>query len=62
MVFFDMQATCFSSDKLVEEFYNRGIKINGEEDGLMRFVTHNWISEEDIKFVIASMKEILNKN
>jgi threonine aldolase len=62
MVFFDMQGTGFNSDKLVEEFYNRGIKINGEEDGLMRFVTHNWISEDNIKFVIETMKDILIKN
>jgi threonine aldolase len=59
MVFFDMKNTGFNTDKLVEEFYNRGIKINGEEDGLMRFVTHNWISEENIKFVIDSFKEVL---
>lgn len=59
MVFFDMSATGFNSDKLAEKFYNRGIKINGEEDGLMRFVTHNWVSKEDIEFIIASMKEIL---
>jgi threonine aldolase len=59
MVFFDMKNTGFNTDKLVEEFYNRGIKINGEEEGLMRFVTHNWISNENIKFVIDSFKEIL---
>jgi threonine aldolase len=59
MVFFDMKNTGFNTDKLVEAFYNRGIKINGEEDGLMRFVTHNWISEENIKFVIDSFKEVL---
>lgn len=59
MVFFDMKNTGFNTDKLVEEFYNRGIKINGEEDGLMRFVTHNWISKENIKFVIDSFKEVL---
>jgi threonine aldolase len=62
MVYFDMSGTGFSSDKLVEEFFNIGIKINGAEDGLMRFVTHNWVSEKDIKFVITSLKEILNSN
>ncbi|MCB2289680.1 low-specificity L-threonine aldolase [Clostridium sp. CS001] len=61
MVFFDMKNTGFNPDKLVEEFYNRGIKINGEEEGLMRFVTHNWISGENIKFVIDSFKEILGQ-
>jgi threonine aldolase len=60
MVFFNMHGTGFSSDKLVEKFYNRGIKINGEEDGLMRFVTHNWVSKKDIKFVVDSIKEILS--
>lgn len=59
MVFFDMSGTGFDSDKLVEKFYNIGIKINGAEDGLMRFVTHNWVSEKDIKFVITSLKQIL---
>ncbi|MBW9144420.1 low-specificity L-threonine aldolase [Clostridium sp. CM028] len=59
MVFFNMRSTGFSSDKLVEKFYNRGIKINGEEDGLMRFVTHNWVSDKDVEFVISSLKEIL---
>ncbi|MFT5871666.1 MAG: threonine aldolase [Clostridium sp.] len=62
MVYFDMKKTGFNTDKLVEEFYKIGIKINGEEDGLMRFVTHNWVSEKDIKFVINSMKEILTQN
>lgn len=61
MVFFNMQGTGLSSDKLVAEFYNRGIKINGEEHGLMRFVTHNWISEKDIEFVISSLKDILTQ-
>ncbi|MBU3189468.1 low-specificity L-threonine aldolase [Clostridium bowmanii] len=59
MVFFNMHGTGLNSDKLVEKFYAKGIKINGEEDGLMRFVTHNWVSKEDIKFVVDSIKEIL---
>lgn len=62
MVFFDMRKTGFSSDKLVEALFNRGIKINGEEDGLMRFVTHNWVTEKDIKFVIDSIKDIITKD
>lgn len=59
MVFFDMKDTGFNTNKLVEEFYKKGIKINDEEDGLMRFVTHNWISKENINFVIDSLKEVL---
>jgi threonine aldolase len=62
MVFFDMSKTGFSSDELVQKLYDIGIKINGEEDGLMRFVTHYWISVKDIKFVVESIKVILAKN
>ncbi|MGH4139845.1 low-specificity L-threonine aldolase [Clostridium sp.] len=62
MVFFNMHSTGLCSDELVEKFYTKGIKINGEEDGLMRFVTHNWVSKEDIKFVVDSIKEILSTN
>jgi threonine aldolase len=62
MVFFDMKETGFSSDNLVEQLYSKGIKINGEEDGLMRFVTHNWISEKDVNFVVESIKDIFTYN
>lgn len=59
MVFFDMSKTGYSSDKLVQEFYNRNIKINPEENGEMRFVTNYWIKREDIDYVIAQFKDLL---
>ncbi len=61
MVFFDMSKTGISSDYLVEKFLEKGIKINGEEDGLMRFVTHYWISEEDIHYVINLFKALIEE-
>lgn len=61
MVFFDMTDTGLVSDHVVEKFLEKGIKINGEEDGLMRFVTHYWISEEDIHFVVDLLKSLMNK-
>ncbi len=61
MVFFDMKQTGFSSEKLVEKLYSKGIKINGEENGLMRFVTHNWVSEKDVNFVVDSIKDIFTR-
>jgi len=62
MVYFDMKETGFSSDKLVKEFLSKGIKINGEDGGEIRFVTNYWVSEEDIHYVIKSLKEILEMN
>lgn len=60
MVFFNMESTNYNTDNLVEDFYKRGIKINGVEDGLFRFVTNNYVTTEDINYIIASLKEILD--
>lgn len=59
MVFFDMEETGISSDKLVEELFKKGIRINGAEGGLMRFVTNNDVTREDIDYTIKCMKEII---
>lgn len=59
MVFFNMEETGVSSDRLVKELFEKGIKINGVEDGLMRFVTNNDVSKEDIDYTIQCMKEIM---
>jgi threonine aldolase len=60
MVFFDMKDTDYDTDKLVEEFLKRNIKINPAEDGLMRFVTNYWVSKEDVYYVVNTMKELLS--
>lgn len=59
MVFFDIKNTKISSAELVKHFLNKGIKINGEENGLMRFVTNYWVTKEDIDYVITTLKEII---
>lgn len=59
MVFFDMEGTGVNPDKLVDEFFKKGIKINGVEGGLMRFVTNNDVTKEDIDYTIQCMKEML---
>ncbi|MFA7572201.1 MAG: low-specificity L-threonine aldolase [Lutispora sp.] len=59
MVFFKLNRPSFNPDVLVSKFFEKGIKINGEEGGLFRFVTNNDVSKKDIDFVIDSMKEIL---
>jgi len=59
MVFFDMEETGISSDKLEDQLFKKGIKINGAEGGLMRFVTNNDITREDIDYTIQCMKKII---
>jgi threonine aldolase len=59
MVFFDMEETGVSSDKLVSALFEKGIKINGIEGGLMRYVTNNDVTKEDIDYTIDCMKEIM---
>jgi len=59
MVFFSIEETGISSDRLVEGLFEKGIKINGVEDGQMRYVTNNDVTKEDIDYTIQCMKEIV---
>lgn len=59
LVFFDMSATGMDGHALKRAFLDKGIKINPDEDGLMRFVTHYWVSERDVDTVVRAFKEVL---
>lgn len=59
MVFFKIKKSINTKD-LVKFFLEKGIKINDSENGKMRFVTHYWITKEDIKTIINALKEFLN--
>lgn len=56
MVFFKLQETPFQSEELVNALAKKNILINGEENGLMRFVTHYYLNQEEIDFVINSIQ------
>lgn len=58
MVFFELP-TSVNSQHLVQYLLERGIKVCDIEDGLMRFVTHYWISYENIDFIIKTLKDYL---
>lgn len=60
MVFFEIKAPGFDSDKFVEEMLKRGIIINEAENRVMRFVTNYRVTRDDILLVIKSMKEVLS--
>ncbi len=57
MVFFKFDG---DSEALACELLKEGIKINTADGGVMRFVTHYWITKENIDFVIEKMKKFMN--
>ena len=56
MVFFKLNNYNLCSDALVKYLYDNDVLINGEDNGLMRFVTHNYVSKDEIDRVIELMK------
>lgn len=59
MVYFDMRDTGDDGSKLVKELLKEGIKINGPENGIMRFVTNYWVTKDDIMHVVDVIKNVL---
>lgn len=59
MVFFKISNLKISEDELLEKMLEAGIKSNGTEGGIWRFVTHYWITKEDIDFVVNTLNEVL---
>ncbi len=59
MVFFTLPESVITESALVAGLQKKNIKINGQEDGEYRFVTHHGISSDDIDWVIESMKTLI---
>lgn len=59
MVFFKILSEGIDSEKLVNFMKENNVKINPPENGEMRFVTHYWVTEEDVHFVVSLMKKFL---
>lgn len=60
MVFFTIDSSNVKESEIIEQMKEKGILINGKEDGEWRFVTHHGIDEKDISFVIESLKTIIS--
>jgi threonine aldolase len=56
MIFFKYDG---DSVKLVDDLFRSGIVASPDENGLMRFVTHYWITKERIDFVISEMRKVI---
>lgn len=59
MVFFSFKGKNIDTKELVKYFLENNIKINDVENGLMRFVTHYWVTKDDIYKIIEVLKTFL---
>ena len=57
MVFFKLKDYPLDSAKLVAYMAENNVIINGEDNGMMRYVTHAYVSREEIDTVIELMKQ-----
>lgn len=62
MVFFTIEKEDFNEEELVRYLQERDILINGQDNGLYRFVTHYYISRERIDEVIIDLKDYFREN
>jgi len=60
MVFFKITKTNFDHVKFVSYLYENGIKSNGAEHGLYRFVTHHDVRRTDIDQIIDTLKRFIS--
>lgn len=58
MVFFKLKTYPVKADELVQQLLKKDIVINGEDNGMMRFVTHYYVSKEEIDTVVETMKAL----
>ena len=58
MVFFSLDGYSLSAEELVTYLTKNGVAVNGAENGIMRFVTHRYVSREEIDRVVGLMKEV----
>ena len=57
MVFFKLKNYPLDSQQLVDYMAENNVIINGEDNGMMRFVSHAYVSREEIDKVIELMKQ-----
>lgn len=58
MVFFKLKDYPLDSAALVNYMAKNGVIINGEDNGIMRYVTHAYVSREEIDKVVDLMKSL----
>jgi len=61
IIFFKVTQPDFDHDRFAEHLRKNNIKINGADNGMYRFVTHNNISRNDIDYVVDVVKSYINE-
>ena len=59
LVFFTVDTPGFNHDGFVADMLARGVKINGLDGGMYRFVPHNDVTREDLDYALTVVKELL---
>ena len=59
MVFFTVDKDEEFCSQLPQKLLEKGVKANGIEDGMFRFVTNNDVTQEDVKYLAACMRELM---
>lgn len=59
MVFFTIHDLKMEESNLIKQMKEKGILINGTEDGEWRFVSHHGVDQKDLAFAVESLKTIL---
>ncbi|GMQ64710.1 low-specificity L-threonine aldolase [Vallitalea maricola] len=59
MVFFKITKD-IDYDDIISYYNKKDIKVNGPENGIMRFVTNNDVSEKDVDYIVECTNEYLN--
>lgn len=57
MVFFRLKGYPLDAAALVSYMAKNDVVINGEDNGMMRFVTHHYVSKEEIDKVVGLLKQ-----
>lgn len=60
MVFFKLPEAVITEADFVQGLMDRGIKVNGSEDGIYRFVTHYWVDDAALMQLEKALGELLN--
>ncbi len=59
LVFFKVEKKV-DSDHMFQYFLDHGIKMNGPEEGIVRFVTHYWLTKDNVDEAVKILDQYLN--
>lgn len=58
MVFFRTKNYPLQENELVSQLKTHGVLVNSPDDGVFRFVCHNWVTSEDLDKLVSLLREL----